>query len=99
MGQGILRQVLKEKPRDVQQRKRLGGLHRRGGLCAEHDGMGQCHVVEMGVDCRVKTQWEHRHLGSWVQNTRPETKGNGGGGSTGSTCLHGLHRSHVNVIH
>lgn len=61
--------------------------------------MGRRHVIEMGVDCRVKTPWEHRHLGSWVQNAHPETKGNGGGASTGSTCLHGPHRSHVNIIH
>lgn len=56
MRQGILRQVLKEKPRENQQ-KRLGGFQGRRSLCAGPEKMGQLYVVEMGVDCRVRAPW------------------------------------------
>lgn len=56
MRQGMLRQVLEEEPREIQQ-KRLGGLQGRGSLCAGPEKMGRPYLVEMGVDCRVKAPW------------------------------------------
>lgn len=56
MRQGILRQVLKEEPREIQQ-KGLGGLQGRGSLCAGPEKMGWLYLVEMEVDCRVRAPW------------------------------------------
>lgn len=81
MGQSTLRQVLKEQPKEVQQRKRLGGLQGRGGFCPGPEKICRLCLVGMEVDCRVRMPWKQRHAGSRVQNTCPETNGNGGWGS------------------